>query len=63
MSMDVKLTTPCSILEANAGFHRELSLTEMDEQTIEEELTWEVDSQIVVRSLCFSHTTSFSSSL
>ncbi|KAI0218843.1 hypothetical protein LSAT2_029485 [Lamellibrachia satsuma] len=49
MSMDVKLTTPGSILEANAGFHRELSLTEIEGQTIEEELTWAVDSQIEVK--------------
>ena len=46
--MDVKLTTPGSILEANAGFHREISLTEIEGQTIEEELCWAVDSQLEV---------------
>ena len=49
MSMDVKLTTPCSILEANAGFSREMSLTNTRGETIEEELTWSVDSEIEVR--------------
>ena len=46
--MDVKLTTPGSILGANAGFHREISLTEIEGQTIEEELAWAVDSQLEV---------------
>ena len=57
--MDVKLTTPGSILEANAGFHRELSLTEIEGQTIEEELTWAVDSQIEVRFLSLTSSPQF----
>ena len=44
----VSLKTPCEVFEANAGFHRELSLTESHGQTIEESLTWAVDSQIKV---------------
>jgi hypothetical protein len=46
--MNVKLTTPCQVLEANAGFHREMSLTRGEAETIEEEMTWSVDSQIEV---------------
>ena len=55
MSLDLKLTTPGSILEANAGFHREISLTQIEGQTIEEELSWSVDSQLEV---CFLPLTS-----
>ena len=45
----VKLATPGGILEANAGFKREISLTESREQTVEEELCWSVDSQVSVK--------------
>ena len=48
VSMDVKLATPCEVFEANAGFHRETSLTNINGETIEEELSWGVDSQIKV---------------
>lgn len=44
----VKLSTPSAILEANAGFHKEISLTKSEGQCVEEELTWGVDSQIQV---------------
>ena len=47
--MNIKLTTPCQVLEANAGFHREMSLINGESETIEEELTWSVDSQIEVQ--------------
>lgn len=45
----VKLQTPCGIMEANAGFHREISLTNCKAQTVEEELVWGVDSQVHVK--------------
>ena len=48
MEMSVKLATPCEVFEANAGFHRELSLTNMHGQTFEEEMTWAVDNVIKV---------------
>ena len=54
--MDVKLTTPCSILEANAGFSREMSLTNTRGETIDEELKWSVDSEIEVRQLMIPYT-------
>jgi len=46
--MSVALKTPCEIFEANAGYHREMSLTNIDGQTFEEELTWGVESTIQV---------------
>ena len=46
--MNISLKTPCEVFEANAGFHRELSLTKATGQSIEQELSWEVDSQIKV---------------
>ena len=36
-------------MEANAGYHREYSLTNTEEQTFEEELSWGVESQIRVK--------------
>ena len=48
--MNIKLTTPCQILEANAGFHREITMSNSESDTIEEEMTWSVDSQIEVQS-------------
>lgn len=46
--MGVKLTTPGEFLEINAGFKRETVLVNTDSQTVEEELTWGVDSQVKV---------------
>ena len=46
--MSVKLATPCEVFEANAGFHRELCLTDSGGQSFEEELVWSVDSIIKV---------------
>ena len=37
------------VLEANAGYRRELSLTSVDGEVFEEELTWGVESQIHVQ--------------
>lgn len=47
--MCVTLKTPCEIFEMNAGYHREMSLTNCQGETLEEELTWSVDSQIKVK--------------
>jgi hypothetical protein len=47
--MNVKLMTPCEVFEANAGYHREFSLTNTDGETFEEELTWGVESCIRVK--------------
>ena len=49
MDLSVKLCTPGEILEANAGYHREMSLTNVEGETLEEELNWGVESQIRVR--------------
>lgn len=46
--LSINLKTPCEVFEANAGFKREVSLTKATGETLEEELTWEVDSQIKV---------------
>ncbi|CAG2189939.1 unnamed protein product [Mytilus edulis] len=46
--VDIKLTPPNPVIEANAGFHGELSLTKASEETFEEELTWSIDNQISV---------------
>lgn len=48
----MKLKTPCEIVEANAGFHNELSILNIGENTVEEELIWGVDSTIKVPPLC-----------
>ncbi|KAM3728728.1 Dual-specificity RNA methyltransferase RlmN [Dirofilaria immitis] len=48
MEMELKLKTPCEIIEANAGFHNELSIVNIGENTLEEELIWGVDSTIKV---------------
>uniref|UniRef100_A0A915Q1S0 Uncharacterized protein n=1 Tax=Setaria digitata TaxID=48799 RepID=A0A915Q1S0_9BILA len=52
MQMELKLKTPCEIVEANAGFHNEISILNIGENTIEEELLWGVDSTILVPPLC-----------
>ncbi len=46
--LSVSLKTPCEVLEANAGFHREFSLTNTEGETFEEELSWGVESLIKV---------------
>lgn len=46
--MELKLKTPCEIVEANAGFHTELSIRTIGENVVEEELRWGVDSTITV---------------
>ena len=46
--MEVTMKTPCEIFEANVGFSREMELTKSEGQTIEEELTWEVDNSLEV---------------
>ncbi|KAK2142061.1 hypothetical protein LSH36_1001g00011 [Paralvinella palmiformis] len=48
--MNLSLKTPGEVFEANAGFRRELSLTNASTQSIQKSLTWEVDSQIKVPS-------------
>ncbi|CAG9540457.1 unnamed protein product [Cercopithifilaria johnstoni] len=52
MEMELKLKTPCEIVEANAGFHNEISIVNIGENTVEEELTWGVDSTIKVPAFC-----------
>lgn len=52
MDMQLKLKTPCEIVEANAGFHNEISIIHIGENTVEEELTWGVDSTITVPPFC-----------
>ena len=37
------------IFEANVGYKREFTLTSVDGETFEEELTWGVDSEIGVK--------------
>lgn len=49
--MNLSLKTPCEIFEANAGFKRELAVTNAQGQVIEESLTWGVDSVIKVPSM------------
>ncbi|TKR65119.1 hypothetical protein L596_025573 [Steinernema carpocapsae] len=48
VDMEVKLKTPCEVLEANAGFHGEINVCHIGENTTEEELTWGVDNNIRV---------------
>ncbi|VDK52714.1 unnamed protein product [Gongylonema pulchrum] len=52
MDMQLKLKTPCEIVEANAGFHNEISVMHIGENTVEEELSWGVDSTINVPPFC-----------
>jgi len=49
IDMCVTLKTPCEVFEANAGFHREMTLTNSEGQSIEEEITWGVESHINVK--------------
>lgn len=46
--MSLTLKSPCEIFEANAGIKREFSLTNVQGETFEEQLSWGVDSQIKV---------------
>uniref|UniRef100_A0A915Q5N6 Uncharacterized protein n=1 Tax=Setaria digitata TaxID=48799 RepID=A0A915Q5N6_9BILA len=52
VEMALKLKTPGEIVEANAGFRSELSVLNIGENTIEEELIWGVDSTVRVPPLC-----------
>ncbi len=49
IEMSVNLKTPGEIFECNAGYTRELTLTNNDGETLEEELTWGVESLIKVK--------------
>ncbi|CAL8093938.1 unnamed protein product [Calicophoron daubneyi] len=46
--VSLKLALPNALLEANAGFHQELSLSSATRQSKEEELSWGVDTRITV---------------
>ena len=48
--MNISVQTPGEVLKANAGFSKELSLTNALTKSIQKTLTWEVDSQIKVPS-------------
>ena len=48
--LNLNFKTPCDVFAAQAGFKRELSLTNCQGETIEESLTWDVDSVIKVPS-------------
>lgn len=50
--MSLKLKTPCEVVEANAGFHNEISITHVGENTTEEELIWGIDSNVRVPPRC-----------
>ena len=45
---EITIKAPGEVLEANAGFHSELSLNKTEGQTLEEEVTWGVESEITV---------------
>ena len=48
VDIGVALKMPGEVFEANAGFHREVTLTKTEGQTIEEELSWGAESTITV---------------
>ncbi|EYB86711.1 hypothetical protein Y032_0274g1016 [Ancylostoma ceylanicum] len=52
MEVALKLKTPCEVVEANAGFHQEVQLNHIGENTNEEELCWGVDSCVRVPPSC-----------
>ncbi|EFO21519.2 LIN-24 Like family member [Loa loa] len=52
VEMALKLKTPGEIVEANAGFNTELTVINIGENTIEEELGWGVDSTVRVPPFC-----------
>ncbi|CAL1544331.1 unnamed protein product [Lymnaea stagnalis] len=47
--IQMKLAPPNPVIEANAGFHSEVTNQKGYSSTTEQELTWGVDSEIVVR--------------
>ena len=47
-AFDIKMAPPNPVIEANAGFRRELTLSKAQGQIFEHELTWEVDSSVAV---------------
>ncbi len=47
-AFDIKMAPPNPVIEANAGFRRELTLSKAHGQIFEHELTWEVDSSVAV---------------
>lgn len=47
-SVSIKLTPPNPIIEANAGFHGEMSMGKGVNETFEQELAWAVDNEIEV---------------
>ena len=49
VEMGITLKSPGEILEANTGYKREISLTNVYGETFEEELHWGVESEIKVR--------------
>ena len=49
VAMSVGLKTPCEIFEANVGYCCEMTLTDTEGQTFEEEITWGVESLIKVK--------------
>ncbi|PVD22796.1 hypothetical protein C0Q70_16052 [Pomacea canaliculata] len=46
--VEIKLTPPNPIIEANAGFHGEMSMSKGINETFEQELAWTVDNEIQV---------------
>ncbi|PAV78376.1 hypothetical protein WR25_11970 isoform D [Diploscapter pachys] len=52
MEVSLKLKTPCEVVEAGAGFHQEVMLNHIGENTNEEELMWGVDSCVRVPPNC-----------
>lgn len=48
MDCSFKLAAPEELFEANVGFQREFSVTEVHGQTLEEEISWGVNSEINV---------------
>ena len=46
--LSVTLQTPGEVFQANAGYHREYSLTNITGESFEEELNWGVESVIKV---------------
>ncbi len=49
VDMSINLKTPCEILEVNAGYHKEVSLTNTEGEEFEEELSWGAESVIKVK--------------
>uniref|UniRef100_A0A0V0J8B5 Uncharacterized protein n=1 Tax=Schistocephalus solidus TaxID=70667 RepID=A0A0V0J8B5_SCHSO len=47
-SLNLQVGPPNTCIQANGGFSKQCSLTKEGEKTMEEELVWSIDSQIVV---------------